>query len=291
MTTDQDVALHYRHGTLLQTLLAAATAMGKDPARLQPADLMGADEFHLGGVRATRDLAAQLGLTPEMHLLDIGSGLGGPARQLAAMSGCRVTGIDLSEEFVDLAVDLTDRMGLADRVAFRQGGATALPFPAASFDRATLLHVGMNIADKRGLTQSVHRLLRPGALFAIYDVMRCGLGALDFPLPWASGPDTSFVEPAEAYREALTEAGFTIIAERNRARFALESLAAARDGRGSSGPPSAGSASLRPAPSGPPPLGPGIAMGASAGRKIANLTSLLERGVVAPVEMIAKSAD
>jgi SAM-dependent methyltransferase len=273
MDTDQDVTAHYRHGNLEQALLAAATAMGKDPTRLRPADLMGADEFHLGGAQATQDLAAQLALTPVMHLLELGSGIGGPARHLATSYGCRVTGIDLSDEFVAVAAGLTGRMGLADRVVFRQASATALPFDDATFDRATMLHVGMNIADKRRLCQGVHRVLRPDGLLAIYDVMRTGPGALDFPLPWASSAETSFVEPPGTYRDALTEAGFTIVAERNRAAFALGSLAAARARQG---------------PSGPPPLGPQIAMGPTAPRKIANLTDLLERGVVAPIEMIAR---
>ena len=161
MTPDPNVRAHYRHGSLEQALIAAVAAMGKDPACLEPADLMGADEFHIGGAQATKELAAQLALTPAMHLLDLGSGLGGPARTLAATYSCRVTGIDLSDEYVAVATSLTRRMGLADRVAFRCGSATALPFGDAAFDGATLLHVGMNIADKRGLCAGVHRVLRP----------------------------------------------------------------------------------------------------------------------------------
>ena len=273
MSTDHDVRAHYQHGGLEQAVIAAMAAMGKDPACLQPADLMGADEFHIGGAQATKRLASRLALTPAMHLLDLGSGLGGPARTLAATYGCRVTGIDLSDEYVAVATSLTRRMGLADRVVFRCGSATALPFGAALFDAATLLHVGMNIADKRALCAGVHRVLRPGGVFAIYDVMRAGPGALDFPLPWSSGAETSFVEPPEAYRAALTEAGFTIVDERDRGDFARAVVAALR---------------ARPAPAAPPPLGPHIVMGPAAARKIANLTGMLERGVIAPTEMIAR---
>lgn len=273
MTTDPDVAAHYHHGSLEQFLVTALLAMGKDPDHLLPADLMGADEFHIGGGQATKALAAQLALTADMHLLDLGSGLGATARMLATLHGCRVTGIDLSEEYVAVATSLTRRMGLADRVAFRAASATALPFAAASFDGVTLLHVGMNIADKPALCAGVHRVLRPGGFFAIYDVMRTAPGALAFPLPWSSGAETSFLEPPETYRAALTETGFTIIAERNRAAFAREVFAAHR---------------ARQPPSGPPPLGPQIVMGPQAAQKIANLTALLERGVIAPVEMIAR---
>ncbi len=273
MSTEQDIAAHYRHGSLEQALIAAVAATGKNPACLKPADLMGADEFHIGGAQATKELAAPLALTPAMHLLDLGSGLGGPARTLAATYGCRVTGIDLSDEYVAVAASLTRRMGLAERVAFRCGSATALPFDAATFDGATLLHVGMNIADKRVLCAGVHRVLRPGGFFAIYDVMRTGPGALDFPVPWSSRPETSFVEPPETYRAALTEAGFTIVAERNRAAFTRDFFAALR---------------ARQAQSGPPPLGAHIVMGPATPQKIANLTNLLERGMIAPTEMIAR---
>ncbi len=273
MNNEQDVSAHYRHGSLEQALLDAVGAMGRGADCLQPADLMGADEFHIGGAQATRHLVAPLALTAAMHVLDLGSGLGGPARTLAATHGCRVTGIDLSDEYVAVATSLTRRMGLADRVAFRCGSATALPFDDAVFDGATLLHVGMNIADKRGLCAGVHRVLRPDGFFAIYDVMRTGPGALEFPVPWAGGAEASFVEPPEIYRAALTEAGFTIVAEQARAAFAREVFAALR---------------ARPTASGPPLLGPHIVMGPAAARKIANLTALLERGVIAPVEMIAR---
>ena len=273
MSMDQDVSAHYRHGSLEHTLITAVAAMGKNPDRLEPVDLMGADEFHIGGSQATKELAAQLALTPAMHLLDLGCGLGGPARTLAVMGGCRVMGIDLSDEYVAVATSLTRRMGLADRVAFHCGSATALPFGDAAFDGATLLHVGMNIADKRGLCAGMRRVLRPGGFFAIYDVMRTGPGALDFPLPWSGDAATSFVESPQIYRAALADAGFTIAAERNRAAFALDFIAAL---------------CARQSQSGLPPLGPHIVMGSTMPRKIANLARLLERGVIAPMEMIAR---
>jgi ubiquinone/menaquinone biosynthesis C-methylase UbiE len=273
MNADQEIKAHYRHGNLEQALLAALAAMGKDPERLVPADLMGADEFHIGGAEATEDLAAQLALTPGMRLLDLGSGIGGPARHLAAAYGCHVTGIDLSDEYVAVAESLSLRMGMGDRVAFRQGSATELPFDEASFDGATLLHVGMNIADKRALCAGAHRALRPGGFFAVYDVMRAGPGALDFPAPWASTAETSFVEPPEVYRAALTEAGFAIVAERSRGAFALEFFTALRE---------------RQKQSGPPQLGLPIIMGPATPLKIANVIGMLESGVIAPMEMIAR---
>ncbi len=273
MSAEHNVAAQYRQGNLEAAYLTALAAMGKDPERLAHDDLMGADEFHIGGAQATRELAEQLGLTADMHLLDLGSGTGGPARHLAAAYGCRVTGIDLTDEFVAVAESLTRRMRMQEQVAFRQGSATLLPFADGMFDRATLLHVGMNIADKRALCAEAHRVLRPGGLFAIYDVMRVGEGEITYPVPWAGSPAWSFVETPAAYRAALEATGFTMVAERARADFALTFFAMMRD---------------RVAQSGPPPIGPQVVMGADAPQKLANVLSAVESGVVAPVEIIAR---
>ncbi len=272
MAIEQEVAAHYRHGALEAALLAAVAASGSDPERLRPGDLGAADEFHIGGPAATATLTEGLGITAAMRLLDLGSGIGGPARQLAVRYGCHVTGIELADEYVEVATSLTARMGLADRVSFRQGSALTLPFADASFDGATLLHVGMNIADKAALCAGVHRVLRPGGFFAIYDVMRVGPGELSFPMPWASTPQTSFVEPPETYRAALTGAGFTIAAEQDRSATARAFAAATQAGPGA----------------GPPALGPQITMGPDARQKMANLIGLFRQGALAPVEIIAR---
>lgn len=270
---EAELAAHYGHGGLEAALLAALRAAGKDPEQLAPHDLMGADEFHIGGAQATEALASQLGLHAAMHLLDIGSGLGGPARHLSAVHGCRVTGIDLTEEYVAVATSLTRRMSLSEHVTFHLGSANSLDFPPGSFDGATLLHVGMNVPDKAGLFAAVHRALRPGGFLAVYDVMRTGPEPLEFPLPWSSAAETSFVETPDAYRAALAGAGFTIATERNRQAFALDSFAATR---------------ARLAQSGPPALGLSIVLGPAAQQKSRNMAALVGRGTIAPVEMIAR---
>ena len=167
MNTEQQVATHYTHGSLLQTILNALTRMGKDPERFAATDLATGDELHLGWLPATAALAKDLGLAPGMHVLDVGSGIGGPARYFADAHQCRVTGIDLTEEFVATATDLTRRCGLSDLVTFRQGSALDLPFDAATFDAATLIHVGMNIKDKARLFGEVRRVLKSGAPFGV----------------------------------------------------------------------------------------------------------------------------
>lgn len=275
MDTAAEVARHYGNGALAQSILDALTASGKDVASLSPADLAPVDEFHIGGRPATQALAAQLSLRPGMHLLDVGCGPGGASRYFAQEHGCRVTGVDLTEDYVRVARLLSQRMGLDDRVSYRQASALALPFAEAAFDGAYMLHVGMNIADKAALFAEIRRVLRPGAQFAVYDVMREGEGALSFPVPWASRAEISFVDDAPAYRQWLLEAGFAVDAVRSRRDVAIAFFRQMRARAAEGG--------------GPPPLGLHLLMGASSARKVANMIDALERGLIAPTEMIARA--
>jgi ubiquinone/menaquinone biosynthesis C-methylase UbiE len=274
MSVETDVAGHYTEGTLEQRILAALRQAGKDPDRLDPDDLAPVDEFHHGGRAATAAFAPRLNLQPGMHLLEIGSGIGGPARYFARHQGCRVTGIDLTEEFVGVARMLTARLGMDDQISFERGSALSMPFAAASFDVATLLHVGMNIADKDRLFSEVRRVVKPGGIFGIYDQMREADGELAFPVPWASVPQTSFVETAATYKRLLAEAGFEIVWERSCRDDALASF-----NQQTGAQPGAGAL---------PPLGVHIAMGPRAAEKVANHRSNTERGLLAPNEIVAR---
>ncbi len=277
MTVESIVIEHYRHGTLEQDMLKALAAAGKDLDRLTPDDLAPIDEFHIGGRRATADFATAFAPAAGMHLLDIGSGLGGPARYFAQAYSCRVTGLDLSEEYVAVAGALAQRVGLAGQVSYRQGSALELPFPNATFDGAYMLHVGMNIADKARLFGEVHRVLKPGGAFGLYDVMRIDEGLFSYPVPWSSGAETNFIETPATYRALLSAAGFDVVYERDRHQFAIDvyrkrMAEAARS-------------------SGPSPLSVPIHMGANAPQKVANMNALLERGTIAPVEMICRRVE
>jgi ubiquinone/menaquinone biosynthesis C-methylase UbiE len=273
MSIEQTVAQHYTHGALEAVIIEALRKSGKDPERLEPDDLATSDEFHIGGREATIAFAEQLPLRPGLQLLDVGSGIGGPARYFAHHQKCLVAGIDLTDEFVRVARGLSQRVGLADKVTFVQGSATELPFPAGNFDGAYMLHVGMNIGDKAALFAQVKRVLKPDGFFGIYDVMRTGPGEIMFPVLWAATGATSFVADDATYRRLLTEAGFKVVNERERRAYAIELFAKTK---------------ARIAETGLPPLGSHIVMGPDFQQKLGNVVDGLERGVIAPVEMIAR---
>lgn len=200
---------HYGGRNLSDTILTALAEAGTDVEQITAADLFPLDQLHAGGVAATRHALDRLGLAPDMRLLDIGCGIGGPSR-LAATYDAQVTGIDLTPEFVEAATALTARVGMTDRASFVATAGESLPFEDDSFDAAVMVHVGMNIPDKQAVFAEVNRVLAPSAPFAVYEQMRTGEGDLTYPLPWAVDERSSFVESVEDYRSHLEGAGFTI---------------------------------------------------------------------------------
>lgn len=272
-TAEAEIVSHYRHGSLRSALLDSLHAMGKGPETVIMDDLAPVDEFHMGGRAATEEIAQRLALGPGQHLLDIGSGIGGATRFLASRYECRATGVDLNPEYIEVAKLLRRWTGLDDRVDYQVASATELPFTDACFDAATMLHVGMNIPDKAGVMAEARRVLRPGAVFVVHDVMQVGDGEPRFPVAWAGDASTSFLASPEAYRQALSAAGFTVESEARRTDLALEVFARMRS---------------RIAAGGPPPLGLHILMGADAPVKVGDLIERLERGCFAPVELVAR---
>jgi SAM-dependent methyltransferase len=238
------VERHYARADLLEAIRAALLRLGKDPALLTPADLAGFDEFHIRGRAATKELADALGLQPETGILDIGSGLGGPARHLAGTYRCRVTGIDLSADFCRVAAELTSWVGLSDRVAFRHGSALALPFDEGRFDLVWTQHTAMNIADKQTLYAEASRVLKPRGRLALYDVLQGEGGPIHLPVPWARETAISHLATPEALRRLLAGAGFEIVTWRDTTEPARAAFAAAAQQLRSSAPPPPGLALL-----------------------------------------------
>ena len=205
---------HYRATGLTERLKTALAALGPEDQQLTPQQLAALDQFHTRGLAATAELGKLAGITAGMSVLDVGSGVGGPARFLAATCGCQVTGVDLSEPFVDAARYLTERTGQRGQVSFETASALELPFDAGRFDVVLLQHVAMNISDRTRLYREIRRVLKSGGMFAIFDVV-LNDGEPHYPVPWARTPATSFLLTAAATRAAIEPAGFRTLAWRD----------------------------------------------------------------------------
>lgn len=270
---ESKVASHYGLTDLHRTILANLAASGFDVARLKHDDLAQIDEFHMGGRPATEYVLTKLKLAGGEHVLDVGSGLGGPARCLASRFGCAVTGLDLTPDYVTIARDLTIRTGLEDRIAFVVGSALAMPFADGRFDAAINFHVAMNIRERDKLYGEVARVLKPGGVFCLYDVMRdAGDGELHFPLHWADTPETSHLTTPSGTAALLEAAGFRVEEVEERKDIALAFLQERR-------------AALA---DGTPLLGVHVLLGANARVKVENMIRNLEEGRVTPVIMVAR---
>lgn len=250
---------HYRAAGLTDRLKAALAALWPEDQRLMPEQLGALDQFHTRGLAATAELAAAAGVTADTSVLDVGCGIGGPARFLAAARGCTVTGVDLSEPFVEAARYLTERTGQAGRVSFQTASALALPFAAGSFDLVLLQHVAMNIRDRARLYSEIRRVLGSGGRFATFDVVSLR-GEPLYPLPWARTPAMSFLLTADATREAIAAAGFRTLSWQDDTEAAKAWFAQLR----SSGPP--------------PPPNLGVVMGPDFAQLAANLGQSLVDG-------------
>jgi SAM-dependent methyltransferase len=268
------VAMHYTHGALLDAILTGVARLGRTTENLAIADLAPIDEFHIGGRAATEAFLDQLGIEATDHVLDVGCGLGGSSRFAAHRYGSRVTGVDLTHEYVETGNVLSSWVGLEALVTLEQGDATATGYSDETFDKVFMLHVGMNIADKSDLVLELYRVLKRGGKLGIYDIMRMDDGELSYPVPWASRPQECVLGSPDVYRGALDAAGFRIMAERNRRDFATDFFAHLQ-------------ANVS-AADGPPPLGLHILMGETAPTKIRNMVENVRSDRIAPVELIAE---
>jgi len=274
MSYHQSVTDHYHHGSLLQDIQDGLTKLGKNTDTLSIEDLAPVDEFHIGGRIATEHLLQQLSFGDQQHVLDAGCGLGGASRFIASTCGSRVSGADLTQEYIDVGNQLCQWLGLDDKVSLQQGNILELPYDSDSFDGAIMLHVGMNIEDKATMFSEIYRTLRPGALFGVYDVMRTKPGPLAYPVPWATWDDTSQLATPDEYKQALKSTGFELTHEADRSEFAqgfFEMLRAKTAGK-----------------NGPPPLSLHTLMQDSTPAKIKNMIDNIGAGLISPIEMVAR---
>jgi sarcosine/dimethylglycine N-methyltransferase len=210
MGSGNPVARHYGSGGIAERVIAALRAAKGPDAPLTPENLAPFDHFHGRGIAASEELAAQLQPQTGEHLLDIGSGIGGPARWFATKFGVQVTGVDLTPEFCAAARQLNEATELADRVTIIEGSALELPVPDGAFDAGYSQNVIMNIADKKLFYREAFRTLRAGGRLALSNLCAGPKGEPYFPVPWATTRDTSFLATPEQMREDLLGAGFEI---------------------------------------------------------------------------------
>jgi len=273
MSYDKSVADHYLHGSLLNAIENALPALGKTIETVTIEDLAAVDEFHVGGRIATDNLFRQLNFSKPSYLLDVGCGLGGAARYVASEYQHLVAGIDLTPEYIETGNTLCHWLNLDSHVSLVEGSALSMPYADNSFDGGYMLHVGMNIDDKVSLFAEIYRVLKPRAVFGVYDIMRQKDGELTYPVPWATDSRTSKLATPRNYTEALEQAGFDISHENNRRDFSLDFFKKMREKAESK--------------QGLPPLGLHILMQQSAANKIGNMLENIKNGLIAPVEIIA----
>jgi SAM-dependent methyltransferase len=215
------ISRHYGSAGLEDRILSALEQAGKKVDSLTVEDLAPLDQFHTRGLTATRELIAFASVSPGSRALDVGSGLGGPARVLASEGNCQVTGVDITKEFCDVATLLSRLSGLDRVTEFRHGDATALPLDSGQYDLALTMQIQMNIEDKHRFYAEIFRVLRPGGRFVFQDIMSGPGGDIYLPVPWATHIESSFLISVDALRETLREVGFVIEALEDTSEAAL----------------------------------------------------------------------
>ena len=270
-STTDDVAHHYGGRDMANAILAALADRGIGAETLRPDHLAPFEEFHIGGRGATEYLVEKLALEPHHRVLDVGCGIGGAVRYIAHQVGCRTTGIDITPDFIQAARTLSEAVDLHDRTDFDIGSALAMPYETGSFDAVISIHAAMNIADRETLYREMARVLKPGGVLALYDVMRREEGDLLFPVPWADSPAISHLLTPEETGALLEQAGREVTLAEDRTAMAEAFFRQVLTGS--------------PQPDAAP--APQLAM-QDARTKLRNAFTNMERGLIAPVLMVAR---
>ncbi len=226
---------HYNKAQLFEEIIERLMMQGINPNKISRSDLSGVDEFHVRGSEVSREIAREINLN-KARVLDVGCGIGGPARMLADEFNCNVTGIDMSHEFILAARQLSELVGLRDKTQFLQGDALELPFKDGSFDVAWTQHVQMNISDKARFYSEIARVLTENGMFIYYDIFRKNSADVDYPVPWANDPSISFLGSILNMETILKNLGFTKVQTSNQTDRAIEFFSGMFERNNKSGP-------------------------------------------------------
>jgi SAM-dependent methyltransferase len=267
------VAAHYSNPDLLAKIVGGLEEAGANTSSPSIEDLAPVDEFHTAGRITTLQALEMMPITPGMHVLDAGSGIGGTARCLAREKGCKVIGVDLTADYVDVARALTEKTGLSEACRFEQGSVLDLPFEAGAFDATVSFHVAMNIEDRPRFYSELSRVLKPKAPLCLFDVMKGPTAGMHYPVPWAEVEANSFLKTPDETASLVEAAGFDLVEQKSLREFAIgffnEVFA---------------KAATQP---GPPPLGLHLLTGAKTPEKFENYAKGLDDKMIDPVIMVA----
>jgi len=259
---NQSIENHYLKEGLYEDITNRLIEQDIALDNVKRSDIAGADEFHVRGATVSKELANSIDISG-LNVLDVGCGLGGPCRMLADEYNCQATGIDLSHEYIRTANKLSELVNLNNRTTFIQGNATELPFQDNTFDVVWTQHVQMNIPNKKQFYSEINRVLKTGGHFLFYDILRKGNGEVNYPMPWASISDHSFLFKTEEMDNYLEEFGLTKEQSNNETQAGIEFFDALV---------------VRLKEFGPPKMGLNVLMGETTKPKLMNLLTHLKTG-------------